>query len=44
LLIFTGMSTKLSDIRLPKLTLGLGYVVFRGTLVWVASRPGSLAV
>ena len=43
-LFFAGMSTKLSDIRLRKLTLALGYVVFLGTLVWIATSPVSFAV
>jgi hypothetical protein len=43
-LFFAGMSTKLSDIRLRKLTLALGYVVFLGTLIWVATSPVSIAV
>jgi hypothetical protein len=42
--IFAGMSTKLSDIRLRKLTLALGYVVFLGTLIWIATSPVSFAV
>jgi hypothetical protein len=43
-LFFAGMSTKLSDIRLRTITLALGYVVFLGTLVWIATSPVSLAV
>jgi uncharacterized membrane protein YgdD (TMEM256/DUF423 family) len=43
-LFFAGMSTKLSDIRLRKLTLALGYVVFLGTLIWIATSPVSFAV
>jgi hypothetical protein len=43
-LFFAGMSTKLSDIRLRKLTLALGFVVFLGTLSWIATSPVSFAV
>jgi hypothetical protein len=43
-LFFAGMSTKLSDIRLRTLTLALGYVVFLGTLIWIATSPVSFAV
>ena len=43
-LFFAGMSTKLSDIRLRRITLTLGYVVFLGTLIWVATSPVSFAV
>jgi hypothetical protein len=43
-LFFAGMSTKLSDIRLRMLTLALGYVVFLGTLIWIATSPVSFAV
>jgi hypothetical protein len=43
-LFFAGMSTKLSDIRLRKLALSLGYVVFLGTLIWIATSPVSIAV
>ena len=43
-LFFAGMSTKLSDIRLRKITLALGYLVFLGTLIWIATSPVSFAV
>ena len=43
-LFFAGMSTKLSDIRLRKITLALGYVVFLGTFFWIATSPVSFAV
>jgi uncharacterized membrane protein YgdD (TMEM256/DUF423 family) len=43
-LFFAGMSTKLSDIRLRTITLALGYVVFLGTLIWIAASPVSLSV
>ena len=43
-LFFAGMSTKLSDIRLRTITLAVGYVVFLGTLIWIAASPVSLGV
>jgi hypothetical protein len=43
-LFFAGMSTKLSDTRLRTVTLVLGYVVFVGTLIWIATSPVSFAV
>ena len=43
-LFFAGMSTKLTDIRLRQVALALGYVVFLGTLIWVATSPVSFAV
>jgi hypothetical protein len=43
-LFFAGMSTKLKDTRLRKITLALGYLVFLGTLIWIATSPISVAV
>jgi hypothetical protein len=43
-LFFAGMSTKLSDTRLRTITLALGYVVFLGSLIWIATSPVSFAV
>ena len=43
-LFFAGMSTKLSDTRLRTITLALGYLVFLGTLIWIATSPVSFAV
>jgi hypothetical protein len=43
-LFFAGMSTKLKDTRLREITLALGYLVFLGTLVWIATSPVSFAV
>jgi hypothetical protein len=43
-LFFAGMSTKLSDTRLQTVTLAVGYIVFLGTLVWIATSPVSFAV
>jgi hypothetical protein len=41
---FAGMSTKLSEVRLRKITLGVGYIIFVGTLIWIATSPVSFAV
>jgi hypothetical protein len=38
------MSTKLSDLRLRKVTLALGCIVLLGTLIWIATSPVSFAV
>jgi hypothetical protein len=43
-LFFAGMSTKLGTPRLRVVLLGLGCVVFLGTLVWIATSPISLSV
>ncbi len=43
-LFFAGMSTKLSEVRLRKITLAVGYVIFVGTLIWIATSPVSFAV
>ena len=43
-LFFAGMSTKLSEMRLRKITLAVGYVVFLGTLIWIATSPVSFAI
>ena len=43
-LFFAGMSTKLKDTRLREITLALGYLVFLGTLIWIATSPVSFAV
>ncbi|MGZ8795681.1 MAG: hypothetical protein ACXW0F_13715 [Gaiellaceae bacterium] len=43
-LFFAGMSTKLKISRLREITLALGYVVFLGTLIWIATSPISVAV
>jgi hypothetical protein len=43
-LFFAGMSTKLSDVRLRKVTLAVGCVVFLGTAIWIATSPVSVAV
>ena len=43
-LFFAGMSTKLATPRLRSLTLGVGCVVFLGTVIWLATQPISIAV
>jgi hypothetical protein len=43
-LFFAGLSTKLSDRRLRKVTVGLGCAVFLGTAIWVATSPVSITV
>jgi hypothetical protein len=43
-LFFAGMSTKLSDLRLRAITVGLGCIVFLGAFVWIATSPVSVSV
>ncbi len=43
-LFFAGTSTKLTNPRLRAFTVGVGCVVFLGTLVWIATSPISLSV
>jgi len=43
-LFFAGISTKVGTFRLRKITLVFGYVVFLGTLIWIATSPVSFAV
>ncbi|HEX5801180.1 MAG TPA: hypothetical protein VFY02_13795 [Gaiellaceae bacterium] len=43
-LFFAGLSTKLSDIRLRAITVGLGCIVFLGAFVWIATSPVSVSV
>jgi hypothetical protein len=43
-LFFAGMSTKLRTPSLRRVLIGLGLVVFVGTLVWLATFPVSLSV
>ena len=42
-LFFAGISTKLDSDRLRGVMLGIGYVIFLGALVWVATFPVSFA-
>ena len=43
-LFFAGMSTKLVTPRLRLMTLGVGCLVFVGTVAWLATQPVSIAV
>ena len=43
-LFFAGMSTKLTAPGLRKAMLVVGYVIFLGTVVWIATSPISVAV
>ena len=43
-LFFAGMSTKLTAPGLRKAMLVVGYVIFLGTAVWIATSPVSIAV
>ena len=43
-LFFAGMSTKLGTPRLRVVLLGLGCVVFLGTLLWIATSPISVSI
>ena len=42
-LFFAGMSTKLTAPGLRKAMLVVGYVIFLGTVVWIATSPISVA-
>jgi hypothetical protein len=43
-LFFAGMSTKLGAPRLRTMVVALGWIVFAGAVVWIATFPVSLAV
>jgi hypothetical protein len=43
-LFFAGMSTKLATARLRRLLLGVGCVLFLGTLGWLATQPVSVGI
>lgn len=43
-LFFAGISTRLHERRFQATILGLGYVLFLGTLIWIATFPVSVAV
>jgi hypothetical protein len=43
-LFFAGTSTKLTNPRLRAIAVGVGCVVFLGTLLWIASSPVSVSV
>jgi hypothetical protein len=43
-LFFAGMSTKLTAPGLRKAMLAVGYLIFLGTVVWIATSPVSVAI
>lgn len=43
-LFFAGMSTRLGDLRLRRITLGVGCTLFAGTVIWLATQPISIAI
>jgi len=43
-LFFAGMSTKLPTPRFRRILLGMGLVVFAGTVVWLATSPVSVSI
>jgi hypothetical protein len=43
-LFFAGMSTKLSARRLRAMLVAMGWVIFAGTVIWIATFPVSLAI
>ena len=43
-LFFAGMSTKLTAPGLRKAMLAVGYVIFLGAAVWIATSPVSVAI
>jgi hypothetical protein len=43
-LFFAGMSTKLTQPRLRQVAVGVGCVVFLGTLAWIATSPINVAI
>jgi hypothetical protein len=43
-LFFAGMSTKLTGVGVRKAMLVVGYVIFLGAVVWIATSPVSVAI
>jgi hypothetical protein len=43
-LFFAGMTTKLESPRLRQVTLAVGWVVFAGTAIWMATSPVSISL
>ncbi len=43
-LFFAGMSTKLESLRLKRVALGVGCVMFLGTVAWLATQPVSISI
>ena len=42
-LFFAGLSPRLTDVRLRRITLAIGCFVFLGTLIWIATSPVSIS-
>jgi hypothetical protein len=43
-LFFAGMSTRLGSVRLRRVLLGFGVIVFLGTVAWIATFPVSISI
>jgi hypothetical protein len=43
-LFFAGISTKLHSLRQREVLLGIGWLIFLGTAVWIATSPVSISV
>jgi hypothetical protein len=43
-LFFAGISTRLGSPRTRMVVLGLGYALFLGSVIWIATFPVSLSV
>jgi hypothetical protein len=43
-LFFAGISTRLTTSRARTLVLGLGYTLFLGSLIWIATFPVTVSV
>jgi hypothetical protein len=43
-LFFAGMSTRLGDVRLRRIALGVGCTMFVGTVIWLATQPVSVSI
>jgi hypothetical protein len=43
-LFFAGMSTRLGSVRLRRVLLGFGVILFLGTVAWIATFPVSISI
>jgi len=43
-LFFAGTSTRLGDVRLRRIALGVGCTMFLGTVIWLATQPVSVSI
>ena len=43
-LFFAGTSTRLGDVRLRRIALGVGCTLFLGTVIWLATQPVSVSI